>query len=696
MGLYDNYRQANSQVVSQFVGSIVPEVSRAGNEARAAYEQAQDIDDKLTEAMGNLQHLNTDEDSQYANELKQKFTSRLQERSGRADYENLGRRTRRDAMQFTADYQPLVARQQAMSALVKKVQEDKDIFDPNTKAKILRWQQHQNGAKKDAQGNYVRDASGKIELGAIQELPYAKDVNAMEKMDKFLSTVEAQVSQGGYRTEGGLLISDISKVRDPKVLAVLGQQFLKSDPEVKAMLERDLMLATYDKTPAEFKAFAGKNSKSLYAQYRAMNLSEAEIKAQAIAMGTSVENLKVPEIEHLKKRAKELGQSEDQAYEAFYKDKMYQSLTAPTVALVAQKLKVDIHTLDARTDPEYAARATAKASADLDKAGNILMTDTNMEFIETNDSKAITNDLSQLKGNIGTVDAHIIASVATALGKTPLRGGFSKAERDNFLAIGKSKVSAEKAIKNLMAQGKTDEAMVLTKNIELKNNLAGQYALKEDQLYRRKYDPQAKARGVGYTMLTDSNPNGRLGAYAKELSKQANMGALNAVDMKTGKPIGTLVNDEYGDIKKRLGDKKSLEMEVNFTSSSAGGKPIAVMTMPDGSRRQIMVDGVPREVLTDAHISTIRDSRARNASGLTTYQQKVSAMALGEQLATGMSRAELTLLEPSSATHPIGAGYSVRVGRSNNQKTYRLIAGDGTASKPYGDANALYMDLASP
>jgi hypothetical protein len=696
MGLYDSYRQANSQAISQFTGSIVPEVSQIGREAKQNYEQALDTDDKLTEAMGNLQHLKTSEDTAYANELKAKYASRLQERSGRADYENLGRRTRRDAMQFSQDYMPLVQRQRDMAAIVKNVQDDKDIFDPNEKARIIRWQQSQNSVKKDASGNYERDAQGRIALGSIQALPYAKDVDQIKELDDYLKTVEAKVTQGGYHADNGLLISNVDTIRDPKVMAVLASQFMKLNPQIKAMNDRKVMLSTYDMSPAQFKTYGDANNKSLYQQMKDNNMSDVQIAAQAKLQGKSVTDLKVSELDRFKQAAKTNGMGDSAAYAAYYKSKLYDDITAPTVAMVAEKLKIDKHTIEARSDPDYDAKAQAKASADMDKAANIVYTDTNFDDIEPNKSNHTPQEIQGLRDNVNTVQAQINAAIAQAQGIQPLKSGFTKEQRDSFAAIGKSKQTAIHVIKTLQARGQTDAAAALQKNIENREMLNGNLAMAQDQM-SRKFAAGDKARGVGYTLLTDVSSNGRVGSYVTQLTSEAQSGALNGIDLQTGQRFGKVLQDGYGDQSARLkkkGDGSWKDLSVSMTTSSAEGKPIAIVTMPDGKHRTVALEGVNPAILSEAYVAAIKGTGARNTSDLRSYEQKANVMALGEQSLQGVSRAELAMWEPGTATHPIGGGYSVRVGKANGVKTYRLMAGDNPkASKVYTDPNNIYMDL---
>ncbi len=121
MGLYDQAKMQDSPYLSQYVGSIVPELADYSKIVQTRYNDAASSDDQLTEALNNLQHLGLAGDTQYANELKQKYYQQLQDRSAQGDYENMGRRVHRDAMNFSAAYQPLIQRQNDLATIVKRV-----------------------------------------------------------------------------------------------------------------------------------------------------------------------------------------------------------------------------------------------------------------------------------------------------------------------------------------------------------------------------------------------------------------------------------------------------------------------------------------------------------------------------------------------------------------------------------------------
>lgn len=365
MGLYDNYKMSNSTYIPQFVGSIVPELRDFSSIMKSRYEEARNTDDILVEAMGNMQHLSTEEDTQYANEMKQNYMNKLMERSEREDYENMGRRTKRDARQFASEYTPLVNRLKGMNAIKERVLQDKDIFSPETKQKILGKITYMNGTKRDPlTGDFTRDQNGKIVLNAIQDWAYAKDVDINKKLADFLSKKETDMTQSGYRSNGnGLMTSVKRETRSAAELARLAKEMMETDPEIKAMVERDVELTTYNYTPAQFGEIANKGNVSTYDKLKRQGLSDNQINGILKANGMSLETAKLKPVDVLRQDFVNRGGTVQQADQAFVKDLVRKGITAPHTDLVSQLLKVDKQTLEAREDPEFAAKALGAALA---------------------------------------------------------------------------------------------------------------------------------------------------------------------------------------------------------------------------------------------------------------------------------------------------------------------------------------------
>ena len=365
MGLYDGYKLENSSYIPQFVGSIVPELKDLSTIVQKRYNEARDTDDALVEAMSNLQHLGTEEDTTYANELKQNYLSKVMQRSEREDYENMGRRTKRDAVSFSSDYTPLLNRMKGMQDINQRVLQDKDISAPETKQKILKHISIINKAQKDpTTGDFVRDGSGKIQLGAIQDWAYAPDVDIDKKTIEILKELETTERQTAYRSNGtGLMTSNKYEFRDPKELASLARERLMNDPAVKAMIERDVTLTADNYGPQDFKAIADKENVSLYTQMKRAGNSDAAISAylKGRKEPMSLEVAKLKPLDVLRSNYEQKGMTADQADEAYVKNKIREGIMAPHIDLVSRVLKVDKQSLEAREDPAFAARALAGA-----------------------------------------------------------------------------------------------------------------------------------------------------------------------------------------------------------------------------------------------------------------------------------------------------------------------------------------------
>lgn len=357
-GLYDSVRIAQNPYMSQFVGSIVPELNNYSQTVQAKYNQAADQDDNLTEALGNLQHLNLDADTQYANELKQQYYQRLVDRSSRGDFENMGRRTRHDAVQFAQAYQPLIQRQKDFAEIVKKVNSDTNIADPEKKAQILGYIQNMNSTKRDATGDFQRDGSGRVNLGSIQDWAYAKDVDINKKLADLLDKKEADIRQSGFTSDGeGNRISTVDKVRDPAVMASLARQMMATDPEIRAMIKRDATLATYQLTPDDVRTRLAEADVSPYQAAKRRGLNDKQIAIMAKAEGLSPNDVRTSSISRQRAQLMAQGMSEESANKAILNSLTEQQLAEPHAKAIGELLGISQHTLEAKDDPMFLLRA---------------------------------------------------------------------------------------------------------------------------------------------------------------------------------------------------------------------------------------------------------------------------------------------------------------------------------------------------
>lgn len=422
MGLYDQVKNADTPYISQYVGSIVPELDDYAKTMQTKYNQAADTDDSLTEAMNNLQHLGFASDTQYANELKQKYYQRLQDRASTGDYENMGRRTRRDAMNFSAEYQPLIQRQNDFATIARRINGDPNIVDADKKQQILNYVKDMNATPVDpTTGDYQRDASGKIMLNGIQDWNYAKDVDINKKLTDLLSKKEADIKQTGYTSDGqGLKISSVDKLRDPAVMAGLANQMMQSDPEIKAMLNRDVTLQNYKLQPDQVQAQLQPLNVSVATQLKQRGLNNKQITEYAKSNGMSVDDLNTPVLKRQQSQYMANGMSADAANRAILDNQTYQGMMRPHADLVGNLLGYDQKTVDAKDDVLFNEQQKAKMAA----AQNIK--DPNFEYTTStiaNVNKANPLDDVHSYGDVSkTLSASGSALNATILGAMKLAG----------------------------------------------------------------------------------------------------------------------------------------------------------------------------------------------------------------------------------------------------------------------------------
>lgn len=415
MGLYDNARMSDTPYMSQFVGSIVPELADYSKVMQTKYNEAADTDDQLTEAMNNLQHLNFASDTQYANELKQQFYQKLQDRSTRGDYENMGRRTRRDAMNFSAAYQPLIQRQTDFANVSKRVQNDPNISDPVKKQQIMQYIQDMNSTPIDpTTGSFIRDAAGKVQLNGIQDWAYAKDVDRNKKLSDLLSKKEAEIKQTGWTSNGqGERVNTIDKVRTPESMAALSDQIQQTDPEIKAMIDRDVTLQNYKLTPDQVKQQLQQSSVTPYQQMKRAGHSDHEIAVYAKAQGKTISDYQQSPVKQQIANLVASGMDQDAAERSVHNQITAQQMRNPTNQMMGQLFSMDQQSSDEHKDWGMAAAGT--------KAGK----DANFEFIPNAMGQVGTEDplktvqnysdnTAALKSSASNFQSSIIAAMKLA------------------------------------------------------------------------------------------------------------------------------------------------------------------------------------------------------------------------------------------------------------------------------------------
>lgn len=470
MSLYDQVQQANTPYMSQFVGSIVPELNQYSQAMQQRYNTATDTDDMLAEGLGNLQHLNFDADTQYANELKQQYYQRLNDRASRGDFENMGRRTRLDAMRFSQAYQPLIQRQKDYAEIVKKVQSDPNIADPDKKQQILQYISHMNTTPRSG-SDYQRDQNGRVQLGGIQDWAYAPDVDINKKLVDLLSKKEADVRAGRYFSDGhGNLVNTVEKVRDPRYMSELADQMMRTDPEIKAMINRDTTLQTYNLSPDDVRKNLSSMGldKSAYTQLRSKGMNDHEAKTYIKSHGNLGDGMTSP-LDATKASLMSSGMSEEAAEKSILSNQIKEGMMSPHANFVGGLLGYKQETTDHMTD--HIAVLHAQAALANMKDPNLMLiqgmnsTPSQENPVET--AKQHVASTQDLQTNAQSVQSAILAGLKS----TGMSSGNPKQDISDAVAMMHNPVKLN-ALKVELAKTHPQEAQVLESIAAEYNNKA--------------------------------------------------------------------------------------------------------------------------------------------------------------------------------------------------------------------------------
>lgn len=470
MSLYDQVQQANTPYMSQFVGSIVPELNSYSQAMQQRYNTAADTDDMLAEGLGNLQHLNFDADTQYANELKQQYYQRLTDRASQGDFENMGRRTRLDAVRFSQAYQPLIQRQKDYAEIIKKVQSDPNIADPDKKQQILQYISHMNTTPKVG-SDFQRDQNGRVQLGGIQDWAYAPDVDINKKLVDLLSKKEADIHASRYYSDShGNLINTVTKLRDSKYMAELADQMMRTDPEIQAMLNRDTTLQTYNLSPDDVKRNLSNMGldKSAYQQLKSQGMNNHEAAAYIKAHPQVGDGMTSP-LDATKASLMSSGMSEQAAERTILAQQVKENMMSPHANFAGGLLGYRQETTDHMTDHFAVANLAAKLAA-APKDPNLItmqgMNSTSSQEDPIQTAKTHTATVEDLKNNASTVQAAILAGMKS----TGIATGNAKQDLTTAIAMMHNPVKLN-ALKVELARTKPQEAQIL-------ESVAGDYTNK--------------------------------------------------------------------------------------------------------------------------------------------------------------------------------------------------------------------------
>ncbi|CAM6001149.1 unnamed protein product [Sphagnum balticum] len=410
--------------------SPVPELNAYSGTMQKRYDTAADSDDNLGEALGNLQHLGLDADTQYANELKSQYYQRLQDRATSGDFENMSRRTRQDAIRFSQAYQPLIQRQKDYAEVVKKIQSDPSIANPNTKAALIQKFQYDNTPQRDpTTGDFQRDGNGRIQLGGIKDAVYAPDVDKDKIISELLEKKKADIRQTGFTSDGqGHRVSSIDEVLKPESMAALSDQIQRTNPGIAAMINRDVELQTYKLTPEQIKAGLENSdlNKSLYQQHTGIGHNKQEIEIIAKQKGYNDAQMKAVPLAQLRKQYQDQGYSPEGADRAIYNDQVAQGMRSGTNSMMGTLFSVNQHKLDEKNDEPWLLNFRHNLDqADRTNVATMTVLNPGVTPVDADAHKVTTNSVIAQQA-LEAKGSNLKAAIGAALSNNGLATGDSK------------------------------------------------------------------------------------------------------------------------------------------------------------------------------------------------------------------------------------------------------------------------------
>jgi len=272
MGLYDNYRLANSNRVKTYQGSAVPEMVAVSTEMQKRYDTSQDNMDYTGKYLSSLSSLTQDQDA--LNGVRKQYMDSLQQIGGRKDLENMTRETSMLAQQLPQDYAPFAQRMKTRAEEFKKIDEDdKKFLTPESKQRWKNYIDASNGPIQKDPTNPMRYS------GSYSSRPYAEEIDKTKFADEAMKDVAARsrgwsvekIGNQWMRKDGGgwkkLETTEIDNIMDTafaasekwkaymgqeKTLGTYSMDFSKIDPAKLNLDQQGLIAAKMENGKADF------------------------------------------------------------------------------------------------------------------------------------------------------------------------------------------------------------------------------------------------------------------------------------------------------------------------------------------------------------------------------------------------------------------------------------------------------------
>jgi hypothetical protein len=237
---YGLYKLDNSNAIPRFMGSALPELTKASEVMQGRYDQTLQYEDALDTGIEQATSLNAD--TKMLQSLKDTYRAKLKERAGKGDYENMLREVSRDARDFVNQYKPIAQNQAAVS------QYRKELDDQVAKGDVSKdWADTLFRASTDEYSGLARDSRGQITnqfrgVDAVKQIDLPKWVeNALVGLEDKVTGSTIRKDEGGFYVERSGKREYLGKERiDPIIAAAKA-----SDPLYRSYVKQKALVDSY-------------------------------------------------------------------------------------------------------------------------------------------------------------------------------------------------------------------------------------------------------------------------------------------------------------------------------------------------------------------------------------------------------------------------------------------------------------------
>lgn len=193
-GLYDRYRQANSNVIPTFNGTTAPEALKVGEHLQGMYDMAFGASKELQDGVGELQTLSTPSNLRRKKEIQEKILGEIDAMSKAGDWENSGEKVKALARYYVRSANELAAPLKQYQEYEKTLDDkDKNLTPEQKKIMIAR--------SLYAYENSARDNSGRV--NQFSGIEPAKNIDVNKKVDTWLNDIAVQMGGSEVANDNG-------------------------------------------------------------------------------------------------------------------------------------------------------------------------------------------------------------------------------------------------------------------------------------------------------------------------------------------------------------------------------------------------------------------------------------------------------------------------------------------------------------